>query len=102
MTFAEANIIWKRTHDTYSLFIDDSTQEFVATITTPTATKSKPFQTFMGCHHWFTRELAEIGIKKSRIDEPNVPWSSRETPMPLTERRANRWPNGDKIKSCEI
>ena len=98
----KANIIWKRIHDTHSLFIDDTTQEFVATITTPTTTKSWPFQTFMGCHHWFTRELAEIGIEKSRVDEPNVPWSSREpVAMELIERRSNKWPNGDKIKKGE-
>jgi hypothetical protein len=67
-------IIWKRVHDTHSLFIHDTTREYVATITTPDTTKSKQFQTFMGCHHWFTRELAEIGIKKNRVDEPNTPW----------------------------
>ena len=98
----KANIIWKRVHDTHSLFIDDTTQEFVATIVTPDTTKSWPFQTFMGCHNWFTRELAEIGIEKSQVDEPVVPWSSREpVAMELIERRSNKWPNGDKIKKGE-
>ena len=104
----KANIIWKRIHDTHSLLIDDTTQEFVATINTfkpdgsLATTKSWPFQTFMGCHNWFTRELAEIGIEKSRVDEPVVPWSSREpVAMELIERRSNKWPNGDKIKKGE-
>ena len=87
----KANIIWKRIHDTHSLFIDDTTQEYVATITTPTTTKSWPFQTFMGCHHWFTRELAEIGIEKSRVDHPHY----------RADLWPRRWPNGDKIKNGE-
>jgi hypothetical protein len=76
----KSNIIWKRVHNTHSLLIDDTTQEFVATINTfnldgsLATTKSWPFQTFMGCHNWFTHELAEIGIEKSRVDEPNTPW----------------------------
>jgi hypothetical protein len=91
MTFVKDNIIWKRIHDTHSLFIDDTTQEFVATIVTPTTTKSWPFQTFMGCHNWFTRELAKLGIKKSRQDTPNTPWS--------IEPKPTHWPNGDIRKN---
>ena len=87
----KANLIWKRIHETHSLFIRDTTQEYVATITTPTGTKSKPFQTFGGCHNWFTRELAEIGIKKSRVDEPNPTYFGESAKWPNGDRRKNKW-----------
>ena len=87
----KANIIWKRVHETHSLFIDDTTQEYVATIITPTMHKSWPFQTFMGCHNWFTRELAEIGIKKSRVDEPNPTYFGKPAKWPNGDSRKNKW-----------
>ena len=90
----KANIIWKRIHPTHSLFIDETGQEFVATITTPDTTKSWPFRTFDGCHEWFTRELAEIGIEKSRTDYPHYS-------ADLFAPKPKRWPNGDKIKNGE-
>ena len=77
----KTNIIWKRTNDSFGLLIDETPDRFVATINTfnpdgsLATTKSWPFHTFMGCHEWFTRELDKVGIKKSPVDEPNVPWS---------------------------
>ena len=95
-------IIWKRIHDTHSLMVHECDGEYLATTVTSDEIKSKEFQTFNGCHEWFTRELSEIGIEKSQVDEPVVPWSSREpVAMELIERRSDKWPNGDKIKKGE-
>ena len=96
----KANIIWKRTNDSFGLLIDDCNGAFMATVNTFNAdgslatTVSWPFQTFDGCLHFFDRTLTDMDFEA----DPEChlgQGGNRFAPKP------KRWPNGDTRKNGE-
>ena len=98
----KANIIWKRTNDSFGLLIDDCNGAFMATVNTfnpdgsLATTVSWPFQTFDGCLKWFERTLDDMDFECEKFDTvaaglDNYMW----TPKP------KRWPNGELRKNGE-
>ena len=91
----KANIIWKRTNDSFGLLVDDCNGAFMATVNTfktdgsLDTTISWPFQTFDGCLHFFDRTLTDMGIEASK----HAQGEHRFAPKP------QRWPNGDLKKN---
>ena len=87
----KANIIWKRTNDSFGLLIDDCNGAFMATVNSFNpdgsliTTVSWPFQTFDGCLHFFDRTLTDMGIEANK----HAQGEHRFAPKP------KRWPNGD-------
>ena len=92
----KANIIWKRTNDSFGLLIDDCNGAFMATVNTFKSdgsldtTISWPFQTFDGCLHFFERTLNDMELPgdmtRNRLE-------NRFAPKP------KRWPNGSPRKN---
>ena len=72
MKMTKANIIWKRTNDSFGLLIDDCNGAFMATVNSFNpdgsllTTVSWPFQTFDGCLHFFDRTLTDMGIEANK------------------------------------
>ena len=98
----KANIIWKRTNDSFGLLINEVNGAFTATVntfnpdTTLDTTTSLPFQTFDGCLKWFERTLDDMELVCEPFDKTELGileycW----TPRP------KRWPNGDIRKDGE-
>ena len=91
----KANIIWKRTNDSFGLLVDDCNGAFMATVNTfkpdgkLDTTISWPFQTFDGCLHFFDRTLTDMGIEANK----HAQGEHRFTPKP------KRWPNGNLRKN---
>ena len=96
----KANIIWKRTNDSFGLLIDDCNGSFMATVNTFKSdgsldtTISWPFQTFDGCLKWFERTLDDMDFDA----DPECSLGqggNRFAPKP------KRWPNGELRKNGE-
>ena len=93
----KANIIWKRTNDSFGLLIDKvngSRGHFMATVNTfkpdgkLDTTISWPFQTFDGCLKWFERTLDDMDLDFEKFDNDK-----------LHTANPKRWPNGDLRKN---
>ena len=90
----KANIIWKRTNDSFGLLIDKVNGAFMATVDTfkpdgnLDTTISWPFQTFDGCLKWFERTLDDMDLDFEKFDNDK-----------LHTANPKRWPNGDLRKN---
>ena len=90
----KANIIWKRTNDSFGLLVDDCNGAFMATVNTfkpdgkLDTTISWPFQTFDGCLKWFERTLDDMDLDFEKFDNDK-----------LHTANPKRWPNGDLRKN---
>ena len=93
----KANIIWKRTNDSFGLLIDDCNGAFMATVNTfdsdgsLATTVSWPFQTFDGCLHFFDRTLTDMGIEANKRDWPEGTFTVKPSRWPNGELRKNKW-----------
>ena len=94
----KANIIWKRTNDSFGLLVDDCNGAVMATVNTFNpdgsllTTVSWPFQTFDGCLAFFDRTLTDMDFEA----EPEChlgQGGNRFAP------KSKRWPNGDLRKN---
>ena len=94
MKMTKANIIWKRTNDSFGLLIDKVNGAFMATVDTfkpdgnLDTTISWPFQTFDGCLKWFERTLDDMDLDFEKFDNDK-----------LHTANPKRWPNGDLRKN---
>ena len=93
----KANIIWKRTNDSFGLLVDDCNGAFMATVNTFNAdgslatTVSWPFQTFDGCLHFFERTLNDMDFEADTNDWPTGTATVKPTRWPNGDLRKNKW-----------
>ena len=97
MKMTKANIIWKRTNDSFGLLIDDCNGAFMATVNSfnpdgsLATTVSWPFQTFDGCLHFFERTLNDMDFEADTNDWPTGTSTVKPTRWPNGDLRKNKW-----------